>query len=175
MRWLTIVLAALTLVVVGAGCGGGDDESSASGDTTVAETITEDTTTEDTTTDEDTTDDTDLSGVLADEDCLALAAVGASFAQAFAGASGTSNEDSAALDELADKVPDEIKADVQAVSDAYADYAAELQDIGIEAGQTPSAEQLQQLQAAAASLSQPGVSEANERLSAYAETNCPNG
>lgn len=169
MRWLTIVVAALALALVGVGCGGGDD-SGASTDTAVLE----ETTTEETTT-EETTTDTDLSGVLADEDCLALAAVGASFAQAFAGGSGTSNEDSAALEELADKVPDEIKADVQVLSDAYADYAAKLQDIGIEAGQTPSAEQLQQLQAATASLSQPGVSEANERLSAYAETNCPNG
>lgn len=169
MRWLTIVVAALALALAVVGCGGGDD-SGASTDTAVLE----ETTTEETTT-EETTTDTDLSGVLADEDCLALAAVGASFAQAFAGGSGTSNEDSAALEELADKVPDEIKADVQVLSDAYADYAAKLQDIGIEAGQTPSAEQLQQLQAATASLSQPGVSEANERLSAYAETNCPNG
>jgi hypothetical protein len=180
MRWLTIVLAALVLAFVGAGCGGGDDESAASDETTIEETLTEDTTTDETTTDEtttdeETTDDTDLSGVFADEDCLAMVAAVASFSQAFAGASGSSDETSAAFEELADKVPDEIQADVQVLANAYSDYAAELQDIGIEAGETPSAAQIQQLQAALASFDQQGVPEASERLSAWAQTNCPSG
>ena len=177
MRWLALVFAALALTLVGVGCGGGDDESSGdSGSTVLTDTTeAEDTTTADETTGDETTDDSDLSGVLADEDCLALAAAGASFAQAFAGGSGTSDETSDAFEELADKVPDEIKADVQVLAEAYASYAAELQDIGIEAGQTPNTEQLQQLQAAIASFDQQGVTEASERLSAWADTNCPSG
>ena len=176
MRWLALVFAALALTLVGTGCGGGDDESSGDSDSTVLTdtTETEDTTTTDETTGEETTDDGDLSGVLADEDCRALVAAGASFAQAFAGASGTSDETDA-FEELADKVPDEIKADVQVLAEAYASYAAELQDIGIEAGQTPNAAQIQQLQAALASFDQQAVSGASERLSAWADTNCPSG
>ena len=172
MRWLTVVLVVLTLALVGAGCGGGDDESSASGDTSVTETITEDTTTDETTTAEETTDDTDLSGLLADEDCLALASAGAAFAQAFAGAGATNDESAAALEELASKVPDEIKADVETLGQALAEYAAELEGIGVQAGATPSAEQLQQLQAALASLDQEELTAASERLEAWSQENC---
>jgi ABC-type glycerol-3-phosphate transport system substrate-binding protein len=173
VRWLSIFAAVVALSVVAVGCGGSDE--AASGDTTVTETTTDETTTEETTTDETTTDGTpDLSGVFADEDCLALVAAAASFSQAFTGTSATSDETNA-FEELAAKVPDEIRADVQVLAEAYAKYAAEINDIGIEAGQTPSAEQLQQLQAALASFDQQGVSEASQRLSTWAQTNCPSG
>jgi ABC-type glycerol-3-phosphate transport system substrate-binding protein len=169
VRWLGIFAAVVAMSVVAVGCGGGDE--SASGDTTATEASTDETATEETTTDGTTTD---LSGVFADEDCLALVAAAASFSQAFTGTSASSDETNA-FEELAAKVPDEIKADVQVLAEAYAKYAAEIKDIGIEAGQTPSAEQLQQLQAALASFDQQGVSEASQRLSAWAQTNCPNG
>jgi hypothetical protein len=175
MRWLTIAVVALSaLALVGAGCGGDDEE--AGDETTLTDTVTDDTTDEETTdegtTDEETTDD-DLSGVLADEDCRALAAAGAAFAQAFTGAGGA--EDVQAFEELADKVPDEIEADVRVLAEAYAEYSAELEDIGLTAGQTPNAEQLQQLQAALASIDQQEVTAASERLSDWATENCPSG
>lgn len=179
MRWLSVVVLVVALAATGFGCGGSND-SSASGDTTVTETTTEETTSEETTSEETTTEETttgettDLSGVFADEDCLALVAAAASFSQALAGASGTSDGTNA-FEELANKVPDEIKADVQVLAEAYAKYGAEIKDIGLEAGQTPSAEQLQKLQAALASFDQQGVSEASVRLSAWAQTNCPGG
>ena len=175
MRWLILVVLAVTLAVAGFGCGGGDD-SSASGNTTVTETTAEETTSEETTTEETTSADTttDLSGVLANEDCLALIAAAASFSQAFSGATGTA-EQTNAFEELADKVPDEIKADVQVLADAYAKYAANLQDIGIEPGATPTAEQLQQLQAAIASFDSQAITDASERLSAWSQTNCTGG
>ena len=162
MRWLALLVMALALVAVG--CGGSDDDSSAVDETTVEET----TTTDDTTSDETT--DTDLSGVLGDEDCLALAGVGASIAQAFSGAVDSGDE--ADLDELASKVPEEIRADVETLAQALATYSAEIEDIGIEAGATPSAEQLQQLQAALASLDQEGLTAASQRLEAWAQENC---
>ena len=158
--------------MLAAGCGGGDDES-ASDDTAIEETTTtEDTTSEDTTaSDETSTDTTDLSGILEDEDCLALASVGATIAQAFAGTGGDtgSTED---LEGLADKVPDEIKADVQTLAAAFAEYADKLQDIGIEAGATPTADQVQQLQAAIASLDQEELTGASNRIEAWAQDNC---
>jgi ABC-type glycerol-3-phosphate transport system substrate-binding protein len=170
MRWLAVLVLAVALVA--AGCGGGDEEA-ASNETTIEETLTEDTTTDEETTTEETTDDTtDLSGVLADEDCLALASVGATIGAAFAGASGTSTESTEELQELADKVPDEIKADVQTLAAAFAEYADKLQEIGIEAGATPNAEQLQQLQAAIASLDQQELTAASERIEAWATENC---
>lgn len=168
MRWLSILVLAVALVA--AGCGGDDDSSSASDDTTIEETLG---LTEDTTTDETTDDTTDLSGVLEDEDCLALASAGSAFAQAFTGTS--SAEDAEAFQELADSVPDEIKADVQVLAEAFATYSEELQDIGLEAGATPTADQLQQLQAALASIDQAEVTAASERLGQWAQENCTSG
>ena len=170
MRWLSILVVALALVA--AGCGGGDDESSAADETAIEETTSEDTTTEETTTEETTSDDTtDLSGILADEDCLALASVGATIAQAFAATGGDSGstED---LQALADKVPNEIKADVQTLAAAFAEYADKLQEIGVQAGATPTAEQVQQLQAAIASLDQAELTAASNRIEAWAKDNC---
>ena len=166
MRWLVLLVMALALVA--AGCGGGDD-SSASDETTIEETTTtsEDTTSEDTTSE----DTTDLSGALADEDCLALAGVGATIAQAFTGASG-GDADTEELAKLADKVPDEIQADVQVLAKAYGTYADKIADIGIEPGSTPSAAQLQKLQAALGSLDQQELTAAANRIEAWAKDNC---
>jgi ABC-type glycerol-3-phosphate transport system substrate-binding protein len=165
VRWLTILVLALALVA--AGCGGGDDDSSASGDTTVEETTTDTTTTEDG--GSGTTGDFDF----ADEDCQALLGVGATIAAAFSAAGGgTGDADTEELSELADRVPDEIKADVQTLADAFGEYAAKLQDIGIDAGATPSAEQVQELQAAIASLDQQELTAASERVQAWATENC---
>jgi hypothetical protein len=159
VRWLSVLVLALALVA--AGCGGDDEPSSASEETTIEETT-------GTTTSETTTGDFDF----ADEDCQALLGVGASIAAAFAGAAGTSDTDSEALDELASKVPEEIEADVQLLANAYGEYAAELEDIGIEPGATPSAEQVQQLQAAIASLDQQELTAASQRIEAWAGENC---
>ncbi len=165
MRWLSILVVALALVA--AGCGGGDDEPAASDETTVEETLTEETAEESTT---EETGATDPSGALGDEDCLALAGVGASIAAAFSGAADSG--DQADLDELASKVPDEIRADVETLARAFATYSAELEDIGIEAGATPNAEQLQELQTAIASLDQEELTGASQRLEAWSKENC---
>lgn len=171
MRWLSVFVVVLALCVVAVGCGGSDE--SASGDTTLTETTTTDETTTDTA--EETTDETDVSSILGDEDCLALASAGAAFAQAVAGTAST-EESTDALDELASKVPDEIRSDVELLAQGFADYAAEVEDIGIDAGATPSAEQLEQLKAATLSFgSQPGLAAAMQRLDAWTQENCPSG
>jgi hypothetical protein len=164
MRWLSILVLALALVA--AGCGGGDDDSSASGDTTVEETTTTDTS-DDGTTDDGATGDFDF----ADEDCQALLGVGATIAAAFS-ATGESGANTDELQDLASKVPDEIKADVETLAQAFSAYAAKLQDVGIEAGATPTAEQVQELQAAIASLDQEELTAASQRIEAWAQENC---
>ncbi len=166
VRWFAILVTALALVV--AGCGGGDDESAGSDETTIEETTSTDSTAGETT--EETTGTGDLSGILDDEDCLKLAGIGASFAQAITGA--TDEEAVEAFQNLVEEVPDEIRADVQALADWFADYSAKVEDIGIEAGQTPTAEQIQQLTAALADTNQEEVTAASERLSTWANENC---
>ena len=169
MRLLSILVVALALVA--AGCGGGSNESAATTETTTTESATTESTA---TTDEsstESTDTTDLSGILGDEDCLALASVGATIASAFSGANGSTNG-SEELQSLADKVPDAIKADVQTLAAAFSEYAAKLKDIGIEPGTTPTAAQLQQLQTAIASLNQDELTAASQRIQAWAQENC---
>jgi hypothetical protein len=175
VRWLAILTLALALVA--AGCGGGDDDSAASDETAIEETTpTEDTTAEEATAEETTSDDgstdtAELSEILGDEDCLALASVGATIAQAFAGTGGDAGS-TEELEALADKVPDEIKADVQTLSAGFAEYADKLQDIGIAAGATPTPAQLQELQAAITSLDQEELTAASNRIEAWAKDNC---
>ena len=176
MRWLSILVVSLALLA--AGCGGGSNESAATTETTTTETTaTTDTSATDTTTTEETTttegDTTaDLSGILGNKDCLALAGVGAQMAQAFSGTNGLSSDDSAKLDELASKVPDEIKPDVETIAKAFATYAAKLKAIGIKTGSTPTADQLQQLQAALTSLDQQEITTASDHIDAWAKANC---
>jgi hypothetical protein len=162
MRWLALLVVSLTLVA--AGCGGGSDESAVSTETTTTETTTAETMTS------ESTGTTGLSGILNDEDCLALAGIGASFAQAVTGASDKQSAEE--LQQLVEKVPDEIKADVQTLAQWFADYTAKLKDIGIQAGQTPTADQLQQLQAAIAGSNQQKLQAASQRLQAWSTENC---
>ena len=165
MRWLAFLAVAFALVA--AGCGGGSNGSAATTETTTTETTS---TSEETTTEASGT--TDLSGILNDEDCLALAGIGATFAQAVTGASDEQAADE--LQNLVDKVPDDIKADVQVLATWFADYSAKLKDIGIEAGKTPTADQLTQLQAALASANsnQQELTTASNHIEAWAKKNC---
>ena len=167
MRWLALLVMALALVA--AGCGGSDNESASSDETATEETTTStESTTEETT--GESTDTGDLSGVLNDEDCLRLAGIGATFAQAITGA--TDEEAAQAFQNLVADVPDEIKADVQVLADWFADYSAKVKDIGIEAGQTPTADQIQQLSAALADTNQEEVTAASQRIGTWANENC---
>jgi hypothetical protein len=173
MRGLTVILAALTLAVVGAGCGGGDDESAASDETTVEETLTE-TTTDETTT-EDAGTDTDADFNFADEDCRSLVAAFVAVGSAFSAAAGGSDElaeQAEAFAQFADDVPEEIRADVETLAAAYSQYVEVVQDAGIQPGQIPTADQAQQLQAALESVGTADVSAASTRLSAWTNENC---
>jgi hypothetical protein len=167
VRWLAVLVVALALLT--AGCGGGSNESAGTTETTT--TSTTETTTSEETTGGETTDTTDLSSVLGDKDCLALASVGATMAKAFANTNGVSG-DTAELDELASKVPEEIRADVETLAQAFSEYAAKLKDIGITPGTTPSADQLQQLQSALTSLDQQKLTDASQRIEAWSKANC---
>lgn len=166
MRWLSILVLALALVA--AGCGGGDDDSSASDTTTVEETTTDETTDDGTATSEDFD--------FADEDCRGLVAAFLGVSQAFAAAAGGSDaelqEQAEAFSEFADDVPEEIRADVQTLADAYGQYIDVLQDAGLQPGELPTAEQAQQLQDALQAVGTADVTAASERLGTWTTKNC---
>lgn len=174
MRWTAIACALLALVLVSGGCGGGDDDS-ASDTTTQTDTTTDeettDTTNDDTTTDETTTDD---SGSFASGECADLVEAGSKLSEAFG--SGTSSENfddvSAFYDEVVSNAPEEIRADMQVLADAWSEYAVVLGDLDLKAGETPDPEALAKLQQALASIDQQEVSAAAERISAWTTANC---
>ena len=180
MRWV-MVLAAVVAAVALAGCGGGNDAASSDTDTVaITDTsATEETTTEETTTEETETEtETDISGGLVSGDCVKAVTAFAALSQAVgaAGASGDDAEDSArAFQEFADEAPDEIKDDIQVLGDAYADYIAVLSGLGLQAGETPSADQIQELSQAAEALNTPEVIAASDHFNTWASANSTGG
>ena len=172
MRWFSILILAVALVA--AGCGGGDDDSSASDTTAIEETTTDETTTDDTT-DEDSTETTgDFD--FADEDCQGLVAAYLGVSQAFAAAAGGPNdelsEQAEAFSEFADDVPEEIRADVDILAAAYGDYIVVIKDVGLQPGEIPSAEQAQELSEALQAVGTADVTAASERLGTWTTENC---
>lgn len=179
MRWLTIVVVALTsLALVGAGCGGDDEEASDTTTLTDTDTTTDDTTTDDTITDETTTDDGSDDFDLASGECAELVEAGTKLSEAFGAAGGTDgdlDDVSTFFDEFADSAPEEIRADFQILADAWDEYAEILPELQVEPGETPDPEALAKLQQALASIDQQEVAAASQRITAWAEANCPSG
>ena len=177
MRKLVVLLAALALALSAAGCGGGD-ESSASSDATMTESITDETATDETTTDETSTDttgsDTDAPFNWASEDCqnLVKAYVGLSAAVAAASGGQDVSGDIEKFAQYVDEVPDEIRDDVKTIAAAYTTFLDELEKIGYKPGEVPTADQIQALQDASQSVGSPEVQAASERLTAWTNENC---
>jgi hypothetical protein len=158
MRGAAIALLLVVFLIVGAGCGGGDDE--AADDTVVTETT-------------ETTDETTDLDAFASEECLQLVSMGAALSQAFTGTGGADAEETSELfAELVDKAPDELRADIETVAAGFAEYAEAIRELDLQEGEVPSAAQLQQIQAALASVDQPELTAASERISAWAQENC---
>ena len=170
LRWLSIFVVALALVA--AGCGGSDDESAASDETTIEET----TTTDETTTEESTdTSGTDTDAFnFASEDCQSLVKAYVGLSAAIAAASGGQDVsgDIEKFSQYVDEVPEEIRGDVQTIAAAYGTFADELKDIGYTPGEVPTADQLQKLQDASGSLGTSEVQAAGEHLSTWTTENC---
>jgi hypothetical protein len=171
MRWLTIAVAVFALVLVGAGCGGGDDEASGTDTAVITDTTDTDETTDETTTEETTEEtDTDVSGDLSGECLEAVQAYSAALAAA--GAGGDTDNSLEVFQEFADRAPEEIRDDFQVLAQAYAEYIEVAGDVDLQSGETTSADDLQKLQQAAAAFNDAEVQAANERVTAWADENC---
>ena len=116
-----MLLAALALFV--AGCGGDDGGDSASSDTAIVETeSSDDDATETESADDGTeTDATEDDGELGGE-CAEFAGLGSKLQSAFGSGSGDIDSVSEAFDELADRVPEEIRDDYQVLADDFREF-----------------------------------------------------
>jgi hypothetical protein len=172
--WLVLAAALAALALAAAGCGGGDESSSA--ETTVAAETTEPTTTEAATTEEAATEtETDAAaGTIADKDCIELASAGAQFSQAFSATGQGANYAATAafFEALANKAPDEIKADIKTLSTAWVKIAAALKGIDLSSGQVPSAETIAKLQKLSSTLDTPELQKATSHLEAWSKQHC---
>ena len=170
-RWLAaLLLAALALFV--AGCGGDDGGDSASSDTAVVETeATDDDATETEADDATETDATEDDGELGGE-CAEFAGLGAKLQGAFGSGSGDIESVSEVFDELAERVPEEIREDYQVLADNFKEFAEALEGVDLSSGETPDAETLAKLQEAATSMDQPEVQQASENIEAWVTANC---
>ena len=172
-RRLAVLLVA-ALALVAAGCGGSSDEASSDTDTVAVETTTMDTTTtEDTATTDDTATDTSSStdlGALTGK-CAELAGLGTKLASAMGGQDAGVENVSKLFDELADEVPDEIKADWQVLAENFGKIAEALKGVDLTSG-TPDAETLAKLQALSATLDSQKVQQASAHIEAWVTQNC---
>ena len=141
-----LVIASFALLVFAfAGCGG-DDDSSASEDTTLTETTTtEETTTEETTEetteaeDTDTTETTETSAsddFATSENCEEFAKIGAQVSEAITGTADV-DQIKAAFDNLAAAAPDDIKPDFLILAKYMTAVADALGGVDVGAGETP--------------------------------------
>lgn len=160
-----LLLAVLALVA--AGCGG--DDASDVGDeteTAIVEETTEDVTEE--TTEDETTEGT---GALGGR-CAELAGISSQLAQSLSGQAGDLDDVARAFDEIADEVPDEIKADYEVLAENIGKIAEAVKGVDLQSGETPDAEAIAKLQELGSSLNSPEIQEASENISAWAEQNC---
>jgi hypothetical protein len=179
---LLVVLCFGTFVLAAAGCGG-DDDSSASDDTTLTETTTTEETTEEETTEEETTEteDTDttdttetsaLGGFATSENCREFAQIGSKISEAFTGTGvGDLDEASDAFAELTAAAPEEIKDDFQVIADAYNKLADALQGIDV-TSTNPDPEALAKLTQLAQEIDQAALTTASTNIATWAQENC---
>jgi ABC-type Fe3+-hydroxamate transport system substrate-binding protein len=171
-RLAALLVAALALVA--AGCGGSSDEAGSDTTTAAVETTTtEATTTEDMTTTETSTDtaaNADL-GALTGK-CAELAGLGTKLAAAMGGQDAGVADVSKVFDELADEVPDEIKADWQVLAENFGKIAEALKGVDLTNGGTPDAETLAKLQELSATLDSQEVQQASAHIEAWVTQNC---
>jgi hypothetical protein len=172
-----LVIASFALLVFAfAGCGG-DDDSSASEDTTLTETTTTEETTTEETTDEETTEaedtDTETTETSASDDsstsenCEEFAQIGAQVSEAVTGTADV-DEIKAAFDRLAEAAPDDIKPDFLVLAKYMTAVADALGGVDVGAGETPDP-------AALAKLAQIDASEAtaaSTNISKWVTENC---
>ena len=168
-RIAALLIAVLALVA--AGCGGSSsDEASSDTETTVA---TEATATDDmTATDDDSETSTDVDlGNLSGE-CAQFAGISSTLAQSLSGQDANIEDAAKAFDEIADKVPDEIKDDYQVIAENFSKIADALKGVDLTSGQGPSPEALAKLQELSASMDSAEVQQASQHIEAWVQEHC---
>jgi hypothetical protein len=171
-RLLVIPIAALALVA--AGCGGDSSNESAADETATTVAVETTMTTEETTATEASTDTSaSPSGDLAlGGKCKEFAGISQQLAQSLSGQTADLQQASKVFDEIADQVPEEIRADYQVIAENFKKIADALKGVDLTGGQAPSPEALAKLQELSQSMDSPEVKRASEHIEAWVKENC---
>jgi hypothetical protein len=186
IRLLALAAVAAAFIVAAAGCGGSSSDSSTgatttatSGNTDTNSSSTDTTGGTDTTSSTDTTDTTSSSGTSSGtltKNCIDFASATAKLGEAIGAATGSGGGDTETLKSyfagLADNAPSNVKDDFDTLATAVGKYIDALKKAGFKPGETPSAEDIQKLQAAVAPLSTPDVQQASQEIQAWVDGGC---
>lgn len=178
---LTMLVAAATALALAVTACGGSKKSSAPANTTAdVTTVTtttsssSDSTSGDTSTTTSSGDTTSSSGDVS-KSCLDFASAASKLGAALS-STGSPTADSESLktyfEGLAEKAPSDIKASFQTLADAISKYVDTIKGLDLKSGETPSAADLQKLQAAAASLGTADVQAASKKINAWVKAGC---
>jgi hypothetical protein len=175
-RLLVIPIAVLALVA--AGCGG-DSSNESSADATETTVAAETTMTTEETTESSASASASASSSSSSTGDLALggkckefAGVSQQLAASLSGQTADLQQASKLFDEIADQVPDEIKADYQVIAENFKKIADALKGVDLTSGEAPSPEVLAKLQELAQSMDSPKVKQATEHIQAWVQENC---
>ena len=166
------------LALVAAGCGG-DSSNESSADATETTVAAETTMTTEETTESSASASASASSSSSSTGDLALggkckefAGVSQQLAASLSGQTADLQEASKIFDEIADQVPDEIKADYQVIAENFKKIADALKGVDLTSGEAPSPEVLAKLQELAQSMDSPKVKQATQHIEAWVKENC---
>ncbi len=156
---LTVVLSLFALALVG--CGGGDSDDGGGGSTAGGDGGT-------------TIDGGALDAATCAQVVAALASAYSGSAAAMTGSAGDLGSSVDQLEAFAANAPDEIAADLQTITSAYATMMQALADSGYDpaSGTPPTAEQAAALQSATAAINTPEFQQASDNVSAWFAEQC---
>ena len=166
------------LALVAAGCGG-DSSNESSADATETTVAAETTMTTEETTESSASASASASSSSSSTGDLALggkckefAGVSQQLAASLSGQTADLQQASKLFDEIADQVPDEIKADYQVIAENFKKIADALKGVDLTSGEAPSPEVLAKLQELAQSMDSPKVKQATQHIEAWVKENC---
>ena len=175
-RLLVIPIAVLALVAPGCGGDSSNESSADATETTVAaETTmtTEETTESSASASASASSSSSSTGDLAlGGKCKEFAGVSQQLAASLSGQTADLQQASKLFDEIADQVPDEIKADYQVIAENFKKIADALKGVDLTSGEAPSPEVLAKLQELAQSMDSPKVKQATQHIEAWVQKNC---
>jgi hypothetical protein len=176
---IAVVLLAVGLVVLAAGCGGGKKKPSSAGPTGVGSTGHIGLTGATGTTGSTGPTGSASSSFASAQNCLQFAALGAKIASAMApassnGTAATFQAEAHELQAFADAAPSAVKADFQTFATAFSAYLLALQNAGYKIGsmKVPTAAQITALGNAAKLLNTAKMKTAEQHLAAWVSANC---